>query len=323
MNNIKALFVVVVSVVVIGGLFYGYSSKTNEEEVRPETISLNKNYVIEPVKIPEEIYFAGEKIPVHNFDVYESLDREMLVNTYWQSQTLIFIKRAHRFFPIIESILKAQGVPEDFKYLALAESGLANVVSPSNARGYWQFLKGTALDYKLEVNEEVDERYHIEKSTEAAAKYIKQSYNKFGSWAMAAAAYNTGNRSLSRYVAKQKSTNYFDLVLGIETGRYVYRLIALKLILESPEKYGFIIDDNDKYQQIAYNEVIVDTAITNLANFANYLGINYKVLKELNPWLRNGKLTNKYNKTYTIKIASKESREIVIDTAFFSPKSHH
>jgi len=320
MNNIKVALISLVSVALISYLFYGYSTNSNEQIEASELASKNDNYVIKPVKVPGVVYFADEMVPMQNFDTYESLDRELLVNTYWQSQTLIFLKRAHRFFPIIEPILKENGVPDDFKYLAVAESGLANVVSPSHAKGYWQFLKGTAQDFKLEVNEEVDERYHLEKSTEAAAKYIKSSYDKFGSWAMAAAAYNTGRRSMLRQIDKQKSNYYYDLVLGEETGRYVFRLIALKLILESPADYGFIIDDIEKYAQIPYKEVIVDSTIQSWADFAYNQGINYKLLKELNPWLRNNKLDNKYKKSYVIKIASKENREVVIDSTFYPLK---
>lgn len=316
MNRLKAVFIFIGLVLLFAILFSGLSDNLTKVDDKSVS-SFNENYVIKPVKIPDEIYFADEQVPVHNFDVYESLDRELLVNTYWQSQTVIFLKRAHRFFPIIESILKENGVPPDFKYLAVAESGLANLVSPANARGYWQFLKGTAGDYKLEVNNEVDERYHIEKSTKAAAQFIKSSYNKYGSWAMAAASYNIGRRSLSKQIARQKSTNYYDLVLGDETGRYVYRLIAFKLIMENPEYFGFYVPDSTKYQPIPYAEVKVDTAILSLPDFAHSMGINYKILKELNPWLRENKLTNKYKKTYIIKIASDKFRTVVPDTNFY------
>ncbi len=241
----------------------------------------------------------------------------MLVNTYWQSQTLLFIKKAHRYFPLIEPILKDAGVPDDLKYLAVAESGLANVVSPARAEGFWQFLEGTARDYKLEVNSEVDERYHVEKATLAAATFLKESYQKYGTWTMAAASYNMGRKNISRQIDRQKSGNYFDLVLGEETGRYVYRLIALKLIMENPENYGFYINDKQKYQNIPHTLVEVDTMVSNLADFAHQMGINYKVLKELNPWLRNDKLTNKTGKKYQIKIADTTLRTVVPDTVFY------
>lgn len=317
MNNIKAVFFLVSIIGFFGLLFYGFSSNNKTDLHESESISFNKDYSIIPVKIPDNLYFADEKVPTNNFDNFESLDRELLINTYWQSQTLLFIKKAHRYFPIIEPILKEHGVPDDFKYLAVAESGLSNVVSPSNASGFWQFLKGTAQDYKLEVNSEVDERYHLEKSTNAAANFLKESYKKFGSWSLAAASYNMGRRNISKQVERQKSDNYYDLVLGEETGRYVYRLIALKLILEAPEKFGFHVNDNEKYQPIPYKVFVIDSTIQSIPDFANMMGVNYKILKELNPWLRDNKLTNKNKKTYEIKIASKEYRLIEPNLKFY------
>lgn len=304
-------FLIVAAIIILS------SSSTNDQADRQNLPSFNPYYAITPVPIPNKITFAGESVPVGNFDVFESLDREMLVNTYWQSQTLLLIKKAHRYFPLIEPILKEAGVPDDLKYLAVAESGLANVVSPARAEGFWQFLDGTARDYKLEVNSEVDERYHVEKATMAAAQFLKESYQKYGTWTMAAASYNMGRRNISRQIERQKSGNYFDLVLGEETGRYVYRLVALKLIMENPDKYGFYINDKQKYQSIKHTLVEVDTTVTNLADFAHQMGINYKVLKELNPWLRDDKLTNKAGKKYQIKIADTSLRTVVPDTLFY------
>jgi hypothetical protein len=304
-------FIVVATIIILT------ASSTNEQAEHQKSPSFNPHYAITPVPIPDNITFAGEPVPINNFDVYESLDREMLVNTYWQSQTLLFIKKAHRYFPLIEPILKNAGVPDDLKYLAVAESGLANVVSPARAEGFWQFLDGTARDYNLEVNSEVDERYHVEKATFAAAQFLKESYQKYGTWTMAAASYNMGRKNISRQIDRQKSGNYFDLVLGEETGRYVYRLIALKLIMENPENYGFYINDKQKYQNIPHTLVEVDSAVSNLADFAHQLGINYKVLKELNPWLRDDKLTNKTGKKYQIKIADTTIRTVVPDTVFY------
>lgn len=318
MNNFKTIFFIVSIIAVFSLLFYVFLSNNITTELPDnEPVSFNKDYSIIPVTIPKDIYFAGETVPVNNFDTYESLDRELLVNTYWQSQTLIFIKKANRYFPIIEPILKEHGVPDDFKYLAVAESGLSNIVSPSNASGFWQFLKGTAQDYKLEVNSEVDERYHLEKATHAAAKFLKDSYKKFGSWSLAAASYNMGRRNISKQVDRQKSESYYDLVLGDETGRYIYRLIAIKLILETPDKFGFHVNDSDKYNEIPYKIVIVDSTIQSIPDFANKMGINYKVLKELNPWLRDSKLTNKNQKTYEIKIASTKYRVIAPNPKFY------
>jgi len=318
MKKRSIITIIAITAICITGIII--LSSYSENDVTTQHFSENIHYRITPVNIPETIFFAGEKVPVDNFDIYESLDREMLINTYWQSQTLLFIKRANRYFPVIEPILKKEGVPDDFKYLAVAESGLMNVVSPSNAAGFWQFLKGTAQDYKLEVNSEVDERYNLEKSTAAAAQFLKKSYERYGCWTMAAASYNVGRKNLSKQIARQKSDDYYNLILGEETARYVYRLIAIKLILESPEKYGFYVSETEKYQPIPHKTVTVDTAITSIPDFAHKIGVNYKVLKLLNPWLRDDKLTNKNHKTYQIKIASDKFREIPENNKFYPKK---
>jgi hypothetical protein len=318
MNNRSIIAVIVITITCIIGIVVFSSYSENDKTNQPFAVS--NYYRITPVDIPQIIYFAGEKVPVENFDTYESLDREMLINTYWQSQTLLFIKRANRYFPVIEPILKKEGVPDDFKYLAVAESGLANVVSPSNAAGFWQFLKGTAQDYKLEVNSEVDERYNLEKATVAAARFLKESYKKYGSWTMAAASYNVGRKNLLKQIIRQKSDDYYNLVLGEETGRYVYRLIAIKLILENPQKYGFFVDEKERYKPVPYETVFVDTTIASMSDFAQQSGINYKVLKLLNPWLRDNKLTNKNKKTYQIKIVSNKFRKIPEDNKFYPEK---
>lgn len=281
----------------------------------------DKCYCIKPVNIPEKIEFAGELVPVANFDVKESLDRELLINTYWQSQTLLFIKKAPRYFPVMDSILTQAGVPTDFKYLAVVESGLSNVTSPAKAVGFWQFLKGTAQDYGLEVNDEVDERYHLEKSTRAAAKFLKDSYEKYGTWALAAASYNTGRRSLSQQIIRQKTRNYYDLVLGEEAGRYVFRLIALKMILEHPENYGFIVADDEKYVPVTYKLVRVNTPVNHWADWAHEHHINYKTLKVLNPWLRDNKLSNTNHREYFIKVADKKFRNILPNPEFYPEDS--
>ncbi|MFC2104234.1 lytic transglycosylase domain-containing protein, partial [Bacteroidota bacterium] len=252
--------------------------------------------------LPDNLAFAGESVPLDHFDIRESLDQELLVNTYWQSQTLLFIKRANKYFPAIEKILNEKGVPDDFKYLVLAESDLKNAVSPSGAVGIWQLLKGTAKDYGLEVNNEVDERYHFEKSTEAACEYFIDAHELFGSWTMAAAAYNMGRRGLIQQVNRQKENNYYDLLLNSETGRYIYRILAIKLILENPDEYGFHIRNEDLYLHVPTFELKVDSAVTDFADFAKKYSINYKILKYFNPWLRDSFLTNKNEKEYYIKI---------------------
>lgn len=264
------------------------------------------------VTLPSDMSFAGEKIPLENFDVRESLDKELLVNTYWHSQTFLLIKRANRFFPEIEPILKKHGVPDDFKYLALAESGLTNAVSPAGAAGIWQFVKPTAIEYGMEVNDEVDERYSIQKSTEAACKFLKHSYDLYKSWTMAAASYNMGRTGLNKQIARQYSRNYYDILLNEETSRYVFRIAALKAIVSNPEKYGFVISKEDLYEPYKSKDMLVSAPINDIARFAFQHGTNYKVIKILNPWLRDNVLTNKTRKTYTIKLPEKGFRMVQI-----------
>ncbi|MCD4834843.1 MAG: lytic transglycosylase domain-containing protein [Bacteroidales bacterium] len=270
--------------------------------------AFQKKYSVFSLSLPDDLMFAGEAVPLDHFDIRESLDQELLINTYWQSQTLLFIKRANKYFPEIEKILKDNGIPDDFKYLVLAESDLKNAVSPSGAVGIWQLLKGTAKDYGLEVNDEVDERYHFEKSTEAACGFLKDAHELFGSWTMAAASYNMGRRGLIRQVNRQKENNYYNLLLNNETGRYIYRILAIKLILENPDQYGFHVRDKDMYHTIPTFEVKVDSSVTDFADFAKKYSINYKILKYFNPWLRDSFLTNKTNKEYLIKIPKEGCR---------------
>lgn len=261
------------------------------------------------VPIPSELNFAGEPVPLTLFDVRESIDRELQVNTYWHSQTVLLLKRANRYFPIIEPILKEKGVPDDFKYLAVAESALTQSVSPSQAIGFWQILEGTGKELKLEITEEVDERYHIEKSTRAACDFLIKSYNQYGNWTMAAASYNFGRNGINRQIERQNNNDYYDMVLGEETGRYVYRIIAFKVIFENPEHYGFHLLSSDMYPPLEYFEVQLDSAVTSFAQYAEHFGTSYKMLKLLNPWLRKNYLTNKDNKRYTIKIPEPGFRE--------------
>ncbi len=262
-------------------------------------------YRITAIAIPENLNFAGEAVPSDDPEILERIDREFLVNTYWQSNAVLLIKRANKYFPIIEPILAKNGIPDDFKYLAVAESGLQNTISPAGATGFWQIMKTTAKDYGLEVNENIDERYHLEKSTEVACKYLKSSKNKFGNWTMAAAAYNAGPAGMSKYMGIQKTQDYYDLLLGEETGRYVFRILAIKEILSNPEKYGFHLDKKDLYSAIPTFNVEVNTTVTNFADFAKEYEINYKILKRHNPWLREPHLNNATGKKYTIEIPNK------------------
>ncbi len=261
-----------------------------------------KDYNIYALPMPENINFAGEEVPIDDPDIHERMDRELLVNTYWQSNALLLIKRANKYFPIIEPILEEEGVPDDFKYLAVIESGLTHAVSPAGAKGFWQIMEGTGKDYGLEINGNVDERYHIEKSTRVAADYLKKSKEKFGSWTMAAAAYNAGNRGVERQLERQKVNDYYELLLGEETGRYMFRILALKEILSNPEKYGFNFEEKHLYTHIPTRTVKVDTVVNDFADFAKHFDINYKILKIHNPWLREAHLNNSSRTEYEIKI---------------------
>ncbi len=282
----------------------GYSFKTESEASLDIGYQryFNSNYKVFSLNTPSEISFADEQVPLEILDVRERLDRELLVNTYWQSQSLLFHKRANRWFPLIEPILEKNGVPDDFKYLAVIESGMTNAVSPAGATGFWQLLKDTGLEYGLEINNEVDERYSVEESTQAACKYLKAAYKQYGSWSMAAASYNMGIGGLQKQKSKQKVGNYYDLLLNEETSRYLFRILAAKEILSKPGIYGFHFRPKDLYPPYRTNQVIVDYEIKDIAQFAFDHGTNYKVLKILNPWLRDGFLTNPEKKQYSIKL---------------------
>ena len=259
-------------------------------------------YSIVALPMPENLEFAGEKVPLEDPDVYERMDRELLVNTYWQSNALLLMKRANKYFPIIEPILKKNGIPEDFKYLAVIESGLTQAVSPARAVGFWQILEGTGKEYGMEINGNVDERYHIEKSTQVASDYLKKAKARFGDWTLAAASYNAGQYGVDKQLDRQKVSNYYDLLLGEETGRYIFRILALKEIMTHPEKYGFDISEDDLYSFIPTKKVKVDTVVNDFPDFAEKFGLNYKTLKIHNPWLRDDHLKNASKKLYYIDI---------------------
>lgn len=260
------------------------------------------DYNVYALPMPEGLNFADERVPVENPDIRERMDKELLVNTYWQSNGLLLFKRANKYFPIIEPILAEEGVPDDLKYLAVIESGLTQAVSPARATGFWQILKDTGKELGLEVNDNVDERYHIELATRAACKYLKKSKERFGSWTLAAAAYNAGNYGVSKELDRQNVNDYYDLLLGEETGRYVFRIIALKEILSNPDKYGFNFRAQDLYREVPTYKVSVDTAVADFTKFAEEFGVNYKILKIHNPWLREKHLNNKSRKQYFIEI---------------------
>ena len=275
----RLFYLVIPAAVLVIGLLSIRGDRVQEVD---KTDVIRRTYGVFAIEIPESLEFAGEKVPLMNFDTRESLDRELLVNTYFHSQTLLYIKKTPRYFPVIEPILEEYNIPEDFKYMPLAESGLSNAISPANAVGYWQLMKGTAIENGLEVNSEVDERYHLEKSTVAACKYLQKSYKKYQNWTMVAASYNNGRRGVDRQIQRQDETNYYDLLLNEETARYIFRILALKTILQEPEKYGFYFDEEDLYKPLESYEVIVDTAVTSFADFAKSFNTNYKILKFLN-----------------------------------------
>ncbi|HEY5510896.1 MAG TPA: lytic transglycosylase domain-containing protein [Prolixibacteraceae bacterium] len=302
--KLAATFSLIAICVISCGLFI--NSSLVQEKLPPAGPSSTFNT---PVEIPVSVEFAGEKIALDNFDIRESLDRELLVNSYFQSQTILYLKKSVRYFHLIEPILKKNNIPDDFKYLCLAESGFQErIVSPAGAVGLWQLMKKAATENGLEVNTEVDERYNMERSTEAACCYLNHSYNEYGSWIIVAASYNMGVSGINRQTELQDSKNYFDLLLNDETSRYVYRILALKLILENPEKYGFKVTDGEKYPILKCKEITLNDSVINLALYAHQQGINYKILKYFNPWLRQSSLKNPTKKSYLIKIPEPGTR---------------
>jgi len=269
------------------------------------------DYGIYALNSPGIIDFCGEEMPLNDLNLKERLDKELLSNTYFQSNSLLYFKKANRWFPVIEPILKEYGIPNDFRFLPLIESNLSNVISPAGATGFWQLMKATAKQYGLEVNNEVDERYHVVLSTIAACKYLKTSYKEFNNWTLCAAAYNMGIDGLKRQLKKQKASNYYDLYLNTETSRYIFRLLAIKEILTNPKKYGYHFLDEHLYPTVQYTTFTVDTPIANIAAFAKSQNINYRILKIHNPWIRKNYLSNKTGRKYNILLP--DSGYYVID----------
>ncbi len=296
--------VIIMLLITIASLmvFQSFSEKPEQVIAEKEVLPPSTMITVHSVKIPEVLDFANEEVPLKKFYIKESLDRELLVNTYWHSSSLMLFKRANRWFPVIEPILKKNGIPDDFKYLALIESGLKNVTSPSGAKGFWQFLKHTGREYGLEVNNGIDERYNVEKSTEAACRYLNKSYKKYNDWTLVAAAFNAGNRRIGEALEKQKVNSYYDLLLNEETSRYVFRILAIKTIFSEPETYGFQLKDEDLYPPISTYTVTVQETIKDLVGFAHEYNITYKTLKYFNPWIRKDYLPNRSKRTYIIKI---------------------
>ena len=299
-------YINIIAVVIVSILFYNAVSpdKVNIINDNDQT-NTHENYKIKALELPKNINLAGERVPLEIPDVKERMDRELLVNTYWQSNGLLLMKRANKYFPIIEPLLKKYGLPDDFKFLALAESGFTDETSTAGAAGMWHFMKKTGREFGLEINNNVDERYHIEKSTKVAAEYLIKSKERFGSWTLAAAAYNAGNYGVAKRLETQQVSNYYDALLPDETERYVFRILALKEIINNPKKYGFLLEEKDLYTLPKTYTVKVDTAISNITSFAKGYGLTYKEFKIYNPWLRENKLNNKSRKLYEIKIPIK------------------
>lgn len=284
-------------------LFLVAKSKPESTAFAGVSVADNLPQIVKAIDLDQSFTFCGEALPMNNFDVRERLDRELTVNTYRHSSSMLFIKKTRRYFPTMERILREEGVPTDLKYLAVAESDLRNAVSPAGARGLWQFMKGTGKEYGLEINEEVDERYHLEKATRAAAKYLRSLRNRFGSWGLAAAAYNMGGGNLNRRLQDQRAETYFDLNLNQETARYYFRLVAIKHLIENPRSYGFYMEEDDFYPSLSnYREIEVNEAVTNWGDFAKEHGTSYRLLKVYNPWLRDSKLTNRNKRSYQVRV---------------------
>jgi len=298
-------------IILVGYIVFNETNKSNHAknsidppDLKKANVEIGSNGKTISYNLPTELYFAGERVPLEVTDVKERLDLEIHINIYWHNNTIFLIKRANRWLPQMEKILREYGIPDDFKYLSVIESALINDISSKNAEGFWQFLKGTAKEYGLEVNKEVDERYNPLKSTAAACRYFKKSYQKFNNWTLVAASYDRGMRGIQRSLDDQLVDSYYDMLLNRETSRYVFRILAIKEILENPEKYGFEIDEGHLYKQEPITEVEVKTTLNDLVAFANQNGINYKILKRYNPWIRGKKLTVKKGRSYRISIPS-------------------
>lgn len=253
------------------------------------------------LSIPKDIHFAGEAVPQNDYSIKENLDKEFIGNS---SSAYVLLKRCALWFPPIEAVLKRNNIPDDIKYIALEESNLTNSQSSQGAAGFWQFVPSTGANYGLEINDDVDERYSVEKSTEAACKFFKEAYKRFNSWTIAAAAYNLGTGGIEQQLKKQKSNNYYNLMLNKETARYLYRVLALKTLVESSAKHKSKISKS--FYGVPLTSYKVDTAITDLSKFATSLGYNYNLLKIFNPWLRKNTLPNPNKKTYVINFPKKE-----------------
>jgi membrane-bound lytic murein transglycosylase D len=303
-KTIKPILYFAAGALLAGGIITGLAFRESDKneatvEVKEDGRLQYKWYVPE---IPKTMTFAGEKVPLERWDIREQLDREVMYNYYAQYSTLYILRLSSRYFPLIEQRLRANGVPDDFKYLCVAESALRNQTSSAGAVGFWQFMRDTGPRYGLEISDEVDERYHMAKATDAACRYLKEAYGKFGSWTAAAASYNCGMGGYNKFSSFQQTGDYYNLLLPEETMRYVFRIIAFKHLLSQANSVGFIVQGMDAYKPYKTKMVTVDSTIPDLAQYAIDNGTTYRMLKMLNPWLRDKKLTVKPGKTYEVEL---------------------
>ena len=304
-----AIAAIVLSAIAIAGEIFIFATRKEANSDELIRRAIKADYRVYAPPLPDTLSFCGERVPLNIYYVRESLDRELVSNMYYQSNTLFYFKRAVRTFPIIERILREEGMPDDLKYLCVIESGLQNVTSPAGASGYWQFMKTTAQQYGLEITDDIDMRNHLDSSTRAACTYFKMLRQRFGNWTSAAAAYNCGENGLARRLANQRQTSYYDLLLNSETQRYVYRILALKLLMQHPQDYGFVLRRCDTYPELPFEEVQLSERNTDLVQFALDHGTSYKMLRSLNPWLTSDHLKNPLSKTYTLRIPTKKGTE--------------
>ena len=307
-KTVLTAFVLISTIIIILSIAQGIKGFSRPPENKQS--ALDTIYSIQSFKLPDNVTFAGEEMPLDNFDTRESLEREILISAYRHSSTILIIKRANRYLTLIEKILNKNNIPDDFKYLVAAESEYSNVISPVGATGFWQIMPETGKEKGMEINTVVDERYDVERSTQFACEYFLRSYEKYGNWTLTAASYNGGRAGIDDQIAIQHQNNYYDLLLNEETARYIFRAVAYKLVISDPVSYGFNIGKDDLYPELNYYEVKVDSAITNFSSFAEKFGTNYKMLKFLNPWLRKPYLTSNPNKEYLIKIPAEGMRNI-------------
>jgi len=299
--TISALMTIIIVVLII---ISGFKNSCSESEIQINNFAVGN----QSPKLPDEFYFAGERMPLENFDTRESLDRELIITKYRHSSTILLLKRANRYMPTIERILKENNIPDDFKYLVAAESEYSNVISPVGATGFWQIMAATGREQGMEINANVDERYDLEKATKFACDYLRRSYERYGSWTLAAASYNGGRARMDEQTRLQKQDSYYDLLFVEETARFVFRAAAYKLVMSDPAAYGFNLSKEDLYPELKYYEVKVDTTIKDLVVFAEQHGTNYKMLKFFNPWLRQSHFTPRAGKSYMIKIPEEGMR---------------